>query len=90
MANRFGCPGGGLIGVAGRAWIRDFVFVRHRRRDKRECVGAHEDTGNRRFDFRHVAGHAFAARGAVFVVSMRGKRRRAGSIARAGAVAIEA
>ena len=90
MAHRFGCPGGGLICVAGRAWIRDFVFVCHRRRDERECVGAHEDAGNRDLDFGHVAGHAFAARGAVFMVRVRGKRRRAGSVPGAGAVTIEA
>lgn len=90
VAHGLGCPGGGFIRVARRAWIRDFVFVRHRRRDKCKRVGAHEDTGNRDLDFRHVAGHAFAARGAVFVMRMLGKRRRAGPISSAGAVTIEA
>ena len=76
--------------MASCAWIWNFIFVRHGRRDERECVGAYEDTGNCDFDFWHVAGHAFAARGAVFVMRMRGERRRAGSVPGAGAVAIEA
>ena len=72
MPHRIGCPGGGLIRVAGRAGIRDLVFVRHRRGDERERVRAHEGAGNRDFDFRHVAGNAFAARGAFLVVRVRG------------------
>ena len=90
MPHRLGCPGGGLIRVTGRARIRDFVFVRHRWGDECERVRAHEHAGNGDFNFRHVAGHAFAARGAVFVVRVRSKCRRAGSVPRAGGVAIKA
>ena len=64
-------PGAGLVRVAGRACIWNLVLVRHRRRDKRERMGAHENTGNRNFDLWHVTRYAFAARGAVFVVRVR-------------------
>ena len=64
-------PSGGLVRMAGRACIWNLVLVRHRRRDKREGMGAYENTGDRNFDLRHVTRYAFAARGAVFVVRVR-------------------
>ena len=90
MPHRLRGPGSSLVCVAGRAWIRDFIFVRHGRRDERKRVRAHKDAGNRDLDLRHVTCHAFAARGAVLMMCMGGKRRRAGPVPRAGTVAIEA
>ena len=60
MAHGVSSPRGGLVHVARRAGIRDFVFVRHGRCDEGEGVRAHEDAGNRDFDLWHVAGHTFA------------------------------
>ena len=74
MAHGLCRPRGGLIRVTRRTWIGDFVFVRHRWSNERKGVRAHEDARNCNFDFWHVAGNAIAARRAVFVVRMGGKR----------------
>lgn len=90
MTHRVGCPGGGLIRVAGRARVGNFVFVRHRWSNEGKCVRADEGAGNGDLDFWHVTGHALASRRAFLVVSMFGKSCRTGTIPRVGAVAIEA
>jgi hypothetical protein len=61
-------PGGGLIGMAGRAWIGNFVLFGGTGIDKGEGVSAHFDIGNGRLDFRHVARDALAAGRAIFVM----------------------
>lgn len=61
MEHRVGGPGRGLIRMAGRAWVRDLVFVRHRRCYEREGVSTHENTWNRDLNLGHVACNAFAA-----------------------------
>ena len=90
MAHGVGCPGGGLVRVAGRARVGNFVFVRHRWSNESKCVRADEGAGNSDLDFRHVTGHALASRGTFLMVSMFGKRRCTGTIPRIGAVAIQA
>src|SRR6266849_3707957 len=90
VAHRVGSPRRRFVHVAGGAGVGDFVLVRHGRGDDREGVRAHEDIGDSDLDLRHVARHTFTARGAVFMVRMRGKRRRAGSVPRFRAVAIQA
>ena len=89
MAHGVGCPCGGLVRVAGRARVGNFVFVRHRWSNEGKCVRADEGAGNGDLDFRHVTGHALAACGAFFVMSVFGKRCRARTIPRIGAMAIE-
>ena len=75
MTHGIGGPRGGLVHVAGRAGIRNLVFVRHGWGNEGEGVRAHEDAGNRDFDLWHVAGHTFAARRPVFVMRVLCQRR---------------
>jgi hypothetical protein len=57
--------------VAGRAWIRNFVFVGHVWIYKAEGVGMNHRPGNAlTLDFWHMAGYAFTPRAAVLVVGM--------------------
>ena len=64
--------------------VRDFIFVRHRRRNEAESVGTHVDTGNGCFDRRHVTGDALASGAAGLVMGMFFQRRRTRSIERQG------
>ena len=68
MTQNVRSPGGGFTGVAGRAWIGNFVLVRSGRVDEGKAVSAHFDICDGRFDFGHVARDALAAGRAVFVM----------------------
>ena len=51
--------------MAGGAGIGDLVFVGDGGSDEGERMRAHKNLGNLRFNFGHVAGHAFAASCAI-------------------------
>lgn len=89
VAQGFGGPGGGFVGVTGRAGIRDFVLVCHGRGDEGESVSANFDVRNGGPHLRHVAGNALASGRAGLVMGVLRERGGAGSAERHGAVAIE-
>src|SRR5207248_6647522 len=66
----FGGPGGGFVGVTGRAGIRDFVLVCHGRGDEGESVSANFDVRNGGPHLRHVAGNALASGRAGLVMGV--------------------
>ena len=91
MTQCLGCPRGGLIVVTGSTWVGDLVLVRHLRRDESEGMCVHVSSGNTfRFDCRHVTGDALASRTALFMVSVLFNRRRARSVRRQRAMAVQA
>jgi hypothetical protein len=90
VAERFRGPRGGLVGVARRARVRDFVFVRESRSDERKGVSANFHVGNGGLDFRHVAGDTLAAGRSVFVMRVLFKRCRSRTVQGQGGVAIQA
>ena len=67
--------------MAGRARVRNLVFVCHRRRDELEGVGTHEGSGYAlSFDLRHVAGYALTAGAAILVMGVLLQSRRVRTI----------
>src|SRR5260370_16411110 len=60
----------GLVGVARRAGIRNFVYLRLSRCDECKRVRVHVHIGDRRLDCRHVAAHALAPRRARTMMRM--------------------
>ena len=83
-------PGGGFVGVAGRAWIRNVVAIGHRGGDESEGVCADLYVGDGGLDFGHVAGDALAASRTLFVMSVFFERSGARAVGRERAVAVEA
>src|ERR1700722_18864169 len=84
IAHGVGGPRGVLVKVAGRARIRNLVFIRHGRSDKSERVSADEHTGNLRLNFGHMAGHAGAAWRSILVMRMFRERCLARPVSGAG------
>ena len=72
-----------------RAGIGNLVFVRHRRRDECEGVGAHFHVAQCRLDLGHVAIDALAARRAVLVAGVFFDRGGARAVERQRRVTVE-
>ena len=70
MPQRFRSPGRGLVSMAHVAGIRDLVFIGHRRRYESKRMRAYFHIRNRRFDLRHMASDATAARRSLLVMGM--------------------
>ena len=64
------CPGCSLIGMARSAWVGNFIFFRHARRDEAKGVGVDFDVRDRSLNLRHVACNALASGAAGFVMSV--------------------
>lgn len=72
------------------ARIRNFIFVRHRRRYESECVRTHLNVRNGCLDLWHMTSNAAATRRSFFVMRMLFKRAGARPVQGKRAVTIQA
>jgi hypothetical protein len=90
VAESFGGPRGGLVGMAGGAGIGDFVFVGHGGVDEEESVSTNLGVGDSGLNPGHMAGDALTAGRIRFVVRMLFQGGGTRAVERQGAVAIKA